>query len=50
MQFAPTAGTPAEEALRAEVRAFPTTELPAGHRPAPGPAARSGYGSGPCHT
>ena len=40
MQFAPTALTPAEEALRAEVREFLAAELPAGHRPALGFAGR----------
>ena len=40
MQFAPTSLTPAEEALRAEVRAFLAAELPAGHRPALGFAGR----------
>ena len=40
MQFAPTVLTPAEEALRAEVREFLAAELPADHRPALGFAGR----------
>ena len=40
MQFAPTALSPAEEALRAEVRDFLAAELPADSRPALGFAGR----------
>ena len=40
MQFGPTTLSPAEEALRSEVREFLAAELPADHRPALGFAGR----------